>query len=63
MRCIEMKELQASCDKYAERRHAATGSDRERRKGPMGSRRLGQFRVAYLIHAHRMNCDVCQDEL
>jgi hypothetical protein len=58
MPCLEMKELQARCDKYAERRHTATGPERERRKFPLGSCRLGQFRVAYLIHAHRMNCDV-----
>jgi hypothetical protein len=60
MPCLEMKELQASCDKYAERRHAATGPGRERRKAPVGSRRLGQFRVTYLIQAHRLNCDVCR---
>jgi hypothetical protein len=63
MPCLKMKELQASCDKYAERRHIATGPEQERRKGLLGSRRLGQFRVAYLMQAHRINCDVCQHDL
>jgi hypothetical protein len=59
MPCLKMRELQASCEKYSERRHTATGPERERRKGPIGSRRLGQFRVSYLIQDHRMNCEVC----
>lgn len=63
MPCIEMKELQATCDKYTERRQVSSGPQQERRKGPSGSRSLGQFRVAYLMQAHRISCDVCRHDL
>ena len=49
MPCIEMKELQAGYGKYTERRHTAIWPEQERRKAPVGSRRLGQFRTNYLI--------------
>jgi len=63
MPCTEMKELQASYDKYAERRHMAIRSEQERRKALLGSRRLGEFRVAYLIQIHRRNCDMCRSDI
>jgi hypothetical protein len=63
MPCLEMKELQATCDKYAGRRHLSAGPQQERRKGPLGSRRLVQFRVAYLMQAHRASCEVCRQDL
>jgi hypothetical protein len=63
MRCPEMEEPQASCDNYAERRHTVVRPESERRTQVTGSRRLGQFRVAYLIQNHRRNCDMCRSDV
>ena len=60
MPCVEMRELEAGCDQYAERRLNAGRPERERRKKPTEAHRLGLFRTEYLIRIHVKKCPVCQ---
>jgi hypothetical protein len=53
MPCSEMKELEASFREYAKRRHTVARPLSEDRKEFTGTRRIGQFRMAYLIQFHR----------
>jgi hypothetical protein len=61
MRCMEMKELQIRCDKFAERRGKMVTPATERRAVPIGHRAV-QARIAYLMLAHRQNCAFCSAE-
>jgi hypothetical protein len=60
MPCLVVKELEAGSGRFAERRQTVLQPDRERRKSPTGSRRVGLFRAEYLIQAHRAHCALCQ---
>lgn len=60
MSCAGLKELEATCDQYAERRHSTVQAEAERRSQPMGTRRAGQFQMAYTIMVHRQNCGACR---
>jgi hypothetical protein len=60
MPCAELKELEASCHRYAECRHRVSQQATERRNQLTDARRVGQFRMAYMIRVHRQNCDVCR---
>jgi hypothetical protein len=62
MPCIEMKELEASFSRYAERRQKVVASPVERRKGFDLRCRATQARNAYLILVHRHNCAVCRSD-
>jgi len=57
MPCVELKELEATCGAYAERRLVAVPPIVERRKMPNGWLRA---RAAYVIQVHRRNCGVCR---
>jgi hypothetical protein len=59
--CIEMKELEFTSRRYAERRRITVTPKCERRGRHSGRQlRAGQARAAYLMQAHRQNCVVCQ---
>jgi len=58
--CIEMKELESLCSKFAERRVEHNPTKSERRRGCGLARRAGQARVAYLMQMHRLNCTACK---
>jgi hypothetical protein len=63
MSCVEMKELELLCRKFAERRNHSDKPVSERRN-PLGFvRRAGQAQVAYLMRAHRDRCSVCRYEM
>jgi hypothetical protein len=58
--CIQMRELEASSNRYAERRVATIPQRSEKRKGNTGSRRLlGQAQMAYIMRLHLQNCMEC----
>jgi hypothetical protein len=59
MPCLEMRELEAVCRRYGERRLEAIPPSSERRNAPFGRDRAGQARIAYLIQLHRQNCAAC----
>jgi hypothetical protein len=59
MPCLEMKELEAICSRYEERRRVAISPSSERRYMPFGKYRAGQARIAYLIRLHRQSCAAC----
>lgn len=59
MPCLEMKELEAVCSRYEERRRVAIQPNSERRNAPSGRYRAGQARIAYLIQLHRQSCATC----
>jgi hypothetical protein len=58
--CIQMKELEASCSRYAERRREMIPLSVERRKASPGKRRFGQAQMAYIIQMHLQNCSECR---
>ncbi len=59
--CTEMKELEFTSRRYAERRRIAVTPKCERRGRHSGGQlRAGQARAAYLMQAHRQNCAVCR---
>jgi hypothetical protein len=60
MPCLVVKELEANSFRFMERRRTASQPDRERRKAPTESRRVGLFRAEYMIRAHRAHCADCQ---
>jgi hypothetical protein len=60
MPCMEMKELEASCNRYAERRQESILPKFERRKVSPGRHRLGQAQLAYLMRVHLQNCVECR---
>jgi hypothetical protein len=60
MPCAAMMELEAICEKYIERRDTAIFPERESRRSATGSHRLGQFRCAFLMQAHRRDCAECR---
>ncbi len=62
MPCSEFIELEWSSKEYAKRRHVVAQRLSEGRREFTGTRRVGQFRTAYLIQFHRKNCDVCQND-
>lgn len=59
MPCIEMKELELLCARFAERRSRQQPLSDERRKGSGLVRQSGQARAAYLIQAHQLACKRC----
>jgi hypothetical protein len=62
MPCIQMKELEVSRDRYAERRHNTVSPKLERREPSAGKRRLGLAQSSYLIQLHLQNCTECGRE-
>jgi hypothetical protein len=46
---MEMKELEASCNRFAERRYFVTPPRFDRRDGAVGKHRAGQARMAYIM--------------
>jgi hypothetical protein len=62
MPCAEMKELQATCDRCAERRKTVVAPKVERRKGFDLRYRANQARNAYLMLVHQNNCAVCRSD-
>jgi hypothetical protein len=60
MPCMEMKELEASCSRYAERRLESVRPKFERRKVSPGRHRVAQAQMAYLIRVHLQNCAECR---
>jgi predicted phage-related endonuclease len=62
MPCAEMKELQATRDRYAERRKIVVAPKVERRRGFDVRRRATQARNAYLMLVHQNNCAVCRSD-
>jgi hypothetical protein len=62
MWCATLKELEASIEKYDERRKVKVLPAIERRNGSTGIHRLGQSRVAYLIMMHRQTCSLCNGD-
>jgi hypothetical protein len=59
MPCLQMKELEASRDRYAERRHETVSPKLERREVVQGKRRLGLAQSSYLLQLHLQNCAEC----
>jgi hypothetical protein len=58
---MEMKELEASCNRYAERRQESTIKPKfERRKVSPGRHRVAQAQLAYLMRVHLQNCVECR---
>jgi hypothetical protein len=62
MPCIQMKELELSRDRFAERRHKAVSPKLERREWTPGKRRMGLAQSSYLIQLHLQNCLECRRE-
>ena len=60
MPCMEMKELEVSRDRYAERRHKTISLKQERRESTLGKRRVGFAQSSYLIQLHLQNCTECR---
>jgi hypothetical protein len=54
---MELKELEATCGAYAERRRVALPLIVERRTMPKGWLRA---RAAYVMQIHRRSCAVCR---
>ena len=63
MPCMEMKELEASCSRYAERRLESIRPQFERRKVSPGRHRLAQAQLAYLMQVHLQNCIECRRDV
>ena len=63
MPCIQMKELEASCSRYTERRRETIALNVERRKASPGKRRFGQAQMAYIMQMHLQNCGECKGEV
>jgi hypothetical protein len=61
MPCLQMKELEAVCSRYEERRRRVIPPSAERRNAPSERDRTGQARIAYIILLHRQNCAACSD--
>ena len=57
MPCTQMKELEAACNSFAERRSCAVVPTSERRKMPAGWVRM---RAAFVMQVHRQNCAICR---
>jgi hypothetical protein len=62
MPCREMKELETSLTKYAEKRQSLTAPNIERRKGSILGHRSRQARIACLMMMHRRTCTVCRSD-
>jgi hypothetical protein len=60
---MQMKELEASCSRYADRRLESIQPKFERRKVSPGRLRVGQAQMAYLIQVHLQNCIECRRDL
>ncbi len=61
MPCEQMKEFEATRDRYATGCYVAIGLTSE--SLAIVERRTGQFRAAYVIEAHRQSCIRCRSEL
>jgi hypothetical protein len=59
---MQMKELEASCARYDERRSRTVLTASERREGRSAKRQIGQAQMAYVMQQHATNCSECQRE-
>jgi mono/diheme cytochrome c family protein len=59
MPCMQMKELEASCARYDERRSKTVVAGSERRQGRSAKRQIGQAQMAYVMQQHAKNCSEC----
>jgi hypothetical protein len=60
MPCVQMKELEISRDRYADRRQKTASPKLERRQWSHDKRRLGLAQSSYLIQLHLQNCLECR---
>ena len=60
MPCMQMKELEASCFRYAERRSEIILTGSERRQARSAKRQIGQAQMAYVMQQHAKNCSECR---
>jgi hypothetical protein len=60
MPCMQIKELEFSRDRYAERRTKTVSTKQERREPAPGKRRLGLAQSSYLIQVHLQTCKECR---
>jgi hypothetical protein len=54
-----MKELEASCSRYAERRSETILTRSERRQARSAKLQIGQAQMAYVMQQHAKNCSEC----
>ena len=61
MPCMQMKELEASCSRYAERRSETVLTvSLEIRLARSAKRQVGQAQTAYVMQQHAKNCSESQ---
>ncbi len=60
MPCMQMKELEASCSRYAERRSETILTESERRQARSAKFQIGQAQMAYVMQQHAKNCSECR---
>jgi hypothetical protein len=60
MPCLQMKELELACIKYAERRSQELLTKSERRQALSAKRQVGQSQMAYVMQQHAKNCSQCR---
>lgn len=60
MPCMQMKELEASCSRYAERRSQMVLTRSERRQGKSAKRQIGQAQMAFVMQQHAKSCSECR---
>ncbi len=60
MPCLQMKELEASCSKYAERRSETILTRSERRQSRSAKLQIGQAQMAYVMQQHAKSCSECR---
>jgi hypothetical protein len=60
MPCLEMKELELACVRYAERRSQENMTKSERRQALSAKRQIGQAQMAYVMQQHAKSCSQCR---
>ena len=60
MPCMQMKELEASSSRYAERRSKKLLTKSERRQALSAKRQIAQAQMAYVMQQHAKNCSECR---
>jgi hypothetical protein len=60
MPCMQMKELEASCSRYAERRTETILTESERRQARSAKLQIGQAHMAYVMQQHAKSCSECR---
>ncbi|HTZ57002.1 MAG TPA: hypothetical protein VMB49_02850 [Acidobacteriaceae bacterium] len=63
MPCLQMKELELSSARYAERRSQKLLAKSERRTASSAKRQIGQAHMAYVMQQHLKNCSECRRDL